>query len=150
RGGLETVGWNEPPVSLSGFVQPFESFSDMRHLVKEEKWSANPAAIVYFCSTLPDSMLPTDSRDTNYHAKCLEEVRRNSIRFLNNDIGKLWPKAVRCPGEFNWDLLIDPRELEPGCESKRATESRFDVQFCVANVDPTERYTLSLPGTQKY
>jgi uncharacterized protein with NAD-binding domain and iron-sulfur cluster len=150
RDGLETVGWNGPPVSLSGFVQPFESFSDMRHLGKEEKWPTNPAAIVYFCSTLPDSSLPIDSRDASYPAKCSEVVRRNAIRFLNNDIRKLWPKAVRNPGEFNWNLLMDPGQLLPVCESERASESRFDSQFCLANVDPTERYTLSLPGTQKY
>jgi len=150
RDGMEAVGWSGPPVSLSGFVQPFESFSDMRHLGKEEKWSTNPGAIVYFCSTLPDSRLPTNSHDINYPAKCLEEVRRNAIHFLNIDIGKLWPKAVRNPAEFNWSLLMDPRELKPVSKSERADESRFDCQFCVANVDPTERYTLSLPGTQKY
>ena len=29
-------------------------------------------------------------------------------------------------------------------------DSRFDTQFWTANVDPTERYVLSVPGSQKY
>ena len=32
----------------------------------------------------------------------------------------------------------------------RTDESRFDTQHWIANVDPSERYILSLPGTGRY
>jgi hypothetical protein len=43
---------------------------------------------------------------------------------------------------FRWDLLVGG--------GARLGEDRFDSQFWRANVDPSERYVLSLPGSDKY
>jgi len=150
RDDMEALGWSDPPVSLSGFVQPFETWADMRHLIKEERWPVSPGAIAYFCSPLGDSPAATDISDSGYPAARREEVRRNAIRFLNRDIVLLWPRAVRSSGEFRWDLLMDPGEKTPNQNGSSAGESRFDSQYWRANIDPTDRYVLSLPGTQKY
>ena len=64
-------------------------------------------------------------------------------RFLDEWIFQLWPDAAyRYPNEFKWDLLVDPKN--------RSGPERLNGQYIVANVDPSERYTQSLPGTTKY
>ena len=50
---------------------------------------------------------------------------------------------LRYPTEFRWELLVDDDESATG-------PARFDSQFWRANVDPSERYVLSLPGTSQY
>jgi hypothetical protein len=77
------------------------------------------------------------------------EVRKNAIRYLNREIVQLWPK-VKQRGKFRWDLLMDPKEKTPDRRAHGGDEDRFDSQYWTANVNPSERYVLSLPGTQKY
>ncbi len=145
REDMEALGWDGPPVSLCGFVRPFDTWGDMRHLIDEERWTERPRAIAYFCSALTDPPIPMDVNDADYEAKRREQVRKDAISFLNREVGQLWPGAVAPPGRFRWELLLDG-DGAAGPEG----EARFNSQFWTANVSPTERYVLSLPGTQKY
>jgi len=147
---MEQLGWDDPPLALSAFVQPFETWADMSHLIGGERWKVNPKAIAYFCSALKDPATAREASDASY-PKCRRmEVRANAIRYLNDEIAQLWPKAVRRRGEFRWDLLMDAGEKPKSGKERRRGEARFDSQYWTANVNPTERYVLSLPGTQKY
>ena len=146
---MEQLGWNDPPLALSAFVQPFETWADMSHLIGAERWKARPKAIAYFCSALEDPASSRALNDAGYPKRRRLEVRQNAIRYLNQNIVQLWPRAVRRRGEFRWDILMDPsdktrRRARPG------SKARFDSQHWTANVNPTDRYVLSLPGTQKY
>ena len=147
---MEQLGWEDPPLALSAFVQPFETWADMSHLIVEERFKITPRAIAYFCSSLKDAVSPRDLLDSKYPERRRDEVRRNAIRYLNDDIVQLWPNAVKRRGEFKWSLLIEPADKTQGRRTSRIDESRFDSQHWRANVNPTERYVLSLPGTQKY
>jgi hypothetical protein len=72
-----------------------------------------------------------------------EQALRNALSFLRQDLGVLWPRAVQ-PNNlpaFDWSLLVPSNEA--------AGEERFKTQYWRANVDPSERYTLALPGTHK-
>ena len=149
REDMEKLGWTDPPVNIASFGQPFDTWADMRQLIPEENWPNQPRAVAYFCSLLPDSEHPVDRSDTLYPARRREEVRRNAVDFLNRDIGFLWPGAVD-PKGFRWELLMDPKELEPRTNGNRPDESRFNSQFWTANVNPTDRYVLSVPGSIKY
>jgi uncharacterized protein with NAD-binding domain and iron-sulfur cluster len=132
--------------TVSGFVQPFDTWADMRQVATEESWPELPRAIAYFCSAIPEAELPGDQNDPAYLARCREQVKHNAIRFLNRDLGKLWPGAVDADG-FRWELLMDP----PGRDGSAATrEARFDAQFWTANVNPSDRYCAALPGTLRY
>ena len=148
RKDMSSLGWNNPPVSLSAFVQPFETWADMGHLIDQERWPTRPRAIAYFCSALRSSEKTTDASDPNYPARRRREVQRNATRFLNDHIDKLWPKARRRQAGFRWEVLIDPSEKSS--RKKVHGKGRFDSQYWRANVNPTDRYVLSLPGTQKY
>jgi uncharacterized protein with NAD-binding domain and iron-sulfur cluster len=141
---MEALGWEGPPVSMCGFARPFDTWGDMRHLIPEERWKVAPRAIAYFCSALTDPPVPLNVNDPDYESKRRDQVRKDAILFLNREIGQLWPGAVTPPGKFRWELLV-----EGNCSAGEG-EARFNSQFWTANVSPTERYVLSLPGTAKY
>jgi uncharacterized protein with NAD-binding domain and iron-sulfur cluster len=67
---------------------------------------------------------------------------------LNHHIHHLWPNAVLRPGEFRWSLLADP--APPDETSAALDESSFLSQYWTANVNPTDRYVLVLPGSLRY
>ena len=128
---VEDLGWPLPPINISGYVEPFDTWADMRQLIHREDWAEDPKAIAYFCSVLPDAAIDGSEDKT---------VRDNAIAFLNNDVAHFWPKAVDDKG-FRWSLLSG---------GKGRGKARFDSQFWTANTSPTERYTLSLPGTLRH
>lgn len=145
---MEELGWKEGPVTLSGFVEPFETWADMAHLLPRENWLKPPGALAYFCSVLPDRDGPASAHPQHLTER-RDEVRRNAIEFLNRDVVRLWPAAERAPGEFRWDTLVDPQDPY-NVASAAAGSRRFGSQFWTANVSPSDRYVLSLPGSSKY
>jgi len=149
RDDMSALGWPGEPINVAGFVEPFDTWADMRHLIALEKWPGTdrPRSLAYFCNVLAESDAGSAGflRDGARHAR--DAVRRNAVRFLNEDIVHLWPNATRSAGRFRWDLLVDPGG-SPGDDA--ADESRFASQYWTANVNPSDRYALSLPGTIKY
>jgi uncharacterized protein with NAD-binding domain and iron-sulfur cluster len=147
---MEQLGWKDPPLALSAFVQPFETWADMGHLIGAETWKVEPKAIAYFCSALNDPPSPHELNDPGYPMRRRLEVRNNAIRYLSDEIAQLWPKAVNRRRKFRWEILMDPAEKTRRRNVHGADETRFDSQHWTANVSPSEQYVLSLPGTQKY
>jgi uncharacterized protein with NAD-binding domain and iron-sulfur cluster len=148
REDVETLGWTGPFISLSAFARPFDTWGDMRHLIEQENLPEKARAVAYFCSALTSLNGPGSS--VEYAAERRDHVRRQAIEFLNRHIANLWPKAAR-EGKFRWELLVDPYAGgDFAKDASQADESAFDTQFWTANVDPTERYVLSVPGSQKY
>ena len=144
---VEELGWRYPLASLSGFAQPFDTWADMAHLLPEEGWPVPPRGLAYFCSVLPDLATEIDLEDSAYPRRRSEEVRRNAIRFLERDMAHFWPGAARPGGGFRWELLADPSGR---AAANNGHEARFASQFWTANVNPSDRYTLSLPGSARY
>jgi hypothetical protein len=145
---METLGWRHGQVNISGYVEPFDTWADMTQLIKEESLAERVQSIAYFCSVLPDPPVGTNVDRARYPEERGEETRKAAIHFLKHDIGRLWPGAISPGGDFRWDLLASPM---PGA-SKAAGESdrRFQSQFWTANVNPSDRYSLSIPGTLQY
>jgi uncharacterized protein with NAD-binding domain and iron-sulfur cluster len=146
REDMQRLGWRQPPVNLSGFVEPFDTWADMTHLAGEESWRVPVKSIAYFCSVLPDRT-PAGGEVTEAHYQSQREiVRSNAVRFLDRDVGVLWPCARRTDGTFRWELLATGR----AARGSRATSSQLGTQFWTANVNPSDRYVLSLPGSVRY
>jgi hypothetical protein len=137
-----SLGLGDTIANLSGFAEPFDTWADMSHLAGEESWPRPPRSIVYFCSVLPERPAGGGRAGAKKRA---EEVKRNAIRFLDRDIARLWPGAVDDAGRFRWAMLSTPSGEKAG-----AGVERFDHQFWRANVAPSERYTLALPGTLRH
>jgi uncharacterized protein with NAD-binding domain and iron-sulfur cluster len=142
----KSLGWPGGRVNLSGFVEPFDTWADMTHLVREESFDPAPRAIAYFCSVLPDPPPGTDTGRADYPAERRREVHANAISFLNRDVVHLWPAAASGPGRFRWDVV----HMQGHERALPADESRFSSQYWTANVNPTDRYSLSLPGSLEH
>lgn len=135
------LGWPGPDgVTVSGFVEPFDTWASMPHLIPAEDWPRpeRPRTIAYFCGTL--------ARDDAAGRDADATVRARARAFLDSDVGALWPGAVRAGG-FRWELLCDG--ASPG-EVASAGPERLDSQYWRANVDPSDLYVQSLPGTNQY
>ena len=146
---LQELGWEIPPVTLTSFVKPFDTWSDMGHVVPAENWHRpQPRTSAYFCNVLADPRREPDADDIDYPKRRRDEVRNNAIEFLNRDIENLWPNAKGRGGEFRWELLVDPDAKTKG--GKRATRGRFGTQYWTANVNPSDRYVLSVPGSASH
>lgn len=133
------LGWQKPPINISGYVEPFDTWADMTHLTDTEEWTRDPGSIAYFCSVLPDAEIATGPEAL---AATHEHVKLGAMRFLDRDVHHFWPAAVG-PEGFDWSLLSVEGEQPEG-------KARFETQFWTANINPTDRYILSLPGTLQY
>jgi uncharacterized protein with NAD-binding domain and iron-sulfur cluster len=141
RESTAELGWPHPPANLSGYVEPFDTWAEMSHLIPEESWQQPVRSIAYFCSVLPGAAQDAGPVTEAFHRRQRESVRVNAVQFLDTNAGTLWPEAVR-EGKFRWDLLAT--EDRP---ATRADSRRFDTQYWAANVNPTDRYVQSLPGS---
>jgi len=142
---VRELGWSERAVNLSGFVEPFDTWADMTHLVPRESWTRPPQTIAYFCSVLADAWAPPAGAAAGREvvAEATARVRDASVAFLNGEIRELWPAAQAANGEFRWEFLSDG-----GVRSRGA--ARFDTQYLTANVRPSDRYSQALPGSTRY
>jgi uncharacterized protein with NAD-binding domain and iron-sulfur cluster len=143
---LQELGWDVPPVTLTSFVKPFDTWADMGHVIPAENWpDPQPRTSAYFCNVLADPPREPKADDIEYPKRRRQEVRDNAIKFLERDIGHLWPKAIRHSGGFRWELLVEASRK--AANQRTGTRARFDTQYWTANVNPSDRYVLSLPGS---
>lgn len=145
RPSLRALGWPTPSPVLGGYVQPFDTWADMTYLIGRESWPAKetPGNLAYFCGPLEDGVEPPYFTHPEFPQQENAALRRAFQDFLEHHTRALWPKAVK-PGEtgLNWDLLVDPQN--------RKGAARLDAQYVRANVNPSERYVLSVPGSTKH
>lgn len=145
--GLRQLGWtlygrdDQSPV-LSGFSEPFDTWAPMDQLLCRENWPAGdgPKNASYFCSALPVKDYPPFS-DHGFPERMARQVKEAAIGQLNQQICNLWP-AVVSPKGFDWASLFDP--------AGGSGAHRFDSQYWRANVDPSERYVLSLVNSSQH
>ena len=142
RKEIGELGWKLGSSNVSGYVEPFDTWADMPQLIREETFPNPVKGVAYFCSVLRDGA-EEEMKRSDYPERRQQEVRGNAIRFLNEDLGRLWPGAVDGTGRFRWDVLASPTARP----AKGADERRIDSQYVRANVEPSDRYCLSLPGT---
>ncbi|HEY1282351.1 MAG TPA: FAD-dependent oxidoreductase, partial [Acidimicrobiales bacterium] len=128
------LGWAHPGATVSGYRAMFDTYSSMSHLAVAEAWPQDdrPGAVVHLCSALPDAVA-TDPDVAN------DIVERNAAAFLNTDMSRFWPGATTPEDGFRYDLCC-------GDNGPAAISERAGV-YVRANVDPSDRYVQSLPGS---
>jgi uncharacterized protein with NAD-binding domain and iron-sulfur cluster len=135
---------SERHVTMTGYIEPFDTWSSMDHLLRHETWDPDeaPASLVYFCDTLVTEW-PPDPGDLGYTKRQDELVREEAVDFVDRDLVDIWPAARDATtGGFRWELLVGAGPVQG--------RDRFDGQYWRANVDPSDRYVLSLPGSERY
>ena len=137
------LGWSGPEgVTLTGFGQSFATWASMSHLLPKEAWPDHdaPRSIAYFCGPIPDGRDESDQDDADVDSA--ESLVRERLRqFLDHEVGTLWPGATDSRG-FRWGLLRD--------DEGRSGPLRLAAQYVRANIDPSDRYVQSLPGSGRH
>ncbi len=144
----EALGWKAGTTVMCVYEPPYASWGEMSHLLPMEAWpvAGFPRSLQYLCGVLPqEGPLPPTSgpgADPDFPRKQSERVHRLGIEWLRRNVRPLWPEAAE-PGSpgLDWNRLVDFQEREG--------EKRYDFQYWRANIDPSERYVLTLPGTTK-
>ena len=127
----ETMG----PIATA-FQPPFDTYSDMSQLLPAEAWpSPGPQSVGYFCAVMSDEEAPNDP------TQATARVRQNAFGWMTTWLDQLWTE-VGSGQKFNWNLLFAADDLKGS--------ARLDVQYWRANINPTDRYVLSLPNTLQY
>ena len=144
---LAAAGWPHARGILSGWVEPFDTWSDMSPLIPRERWTPadNVQQIAYFCNAIPDTPTAPFS-DPNFPQVEWARVKENARNFLDANAGAIWPNVrdPKDPKKFNDQMLVNCfRDSDPKL-------GNFDTQFFRVNIDPSELYVLSLPGTAQY
>jgi uncharacterized protein with NAD-binding domain and iron-sulfur cluster len=149
--GWDNLNYTEDPM-VGGFVRPLSTWADMSHLIDREAFPLDqkPRSIAYLCGPMPDSVDEGDVRrepppkggpgtefrrfeapyfsDPDFPARQADIVRSTAREFLEQHAKWLWPKLAIQSG------LV----------------GTFEEQWFRANIDPSERYVLSIPGTSQY
>ncbi len=140
---LAELGWIEGPACVEGYPSPLGQWLDATHAIGFERWPGTnrPGALVYFCDVFED--VPNTDRDPDFPARRLEVARQGMRAWFERNTSAVWPAAA-APGDtrLDWSLLVDP--------AGRAGVRRLDGQFCRVNVEPSERFVLSVTGSTKY
>jgi uncharacterized protein with NAD-binding domain and iron-sulfur cluster len=136
-----SLGWTvlpdgEEPI-LTGFSQPYDTWAAMSQVLPAEDWppATAPKSVQYFCGAMALAE-PPPRTDTGFPARAAAQAKANALELLGERIGALWQEAG---AGFPWQWLADPL----GAEGR----ARFDRQYWRANVDPSERYVLSVTGS---
>ena len=118
----------------------------MDQLLKRETWSDGPGAprsVIYFCGTITDAVPTPPFSDHAFPTAQDERIKEVSLTWFDSNLGTLYPAACqRGTPQLEWGLLV------PHSETKG--EARFDTQYWHINIDPSERYVLSLPNSAQY
>jgi uncharacterized protein with NAD-binding domain and iron-sulfur cluster len=141
---LRGLGWTLPSPVLDAYAEPMDTWADMTHLLPREDWptDAMPKNLAYLCSPLPDDQPPPPRWDHGYAQRQAARVHAHALAWLGRWTGGLWPDACLPddPGCLDWNLLVAPRSHATG-------PARFDTQYWIATLNPSDRYVLALPNT---
>jgi uncharacterized protein with NAD-binding domain and iron-sulfur cluster len=137
-----SLGWSHPGVTTSAYIAPFETWASMPQTLWAEDWPDHdrPNTVAYFCGSL-DAAWPTTEDHADYVVQCEGRVRAEAVHFLDNHLKLYLPGAVSGQG-FAWELLS-------GADGRR-DGSAMATQHVSTNIDPSDRYVQSLPGTDRY
>lgn len=148
------LGWNGPLKGTDRYLggvygQDLTSYCDFSDLIAEECWpdENRPRGFIYFIGALSDPEPIPAFDDHDYPLRARERVRWMAVQQLRN-VGGLLAGAATSP--------IDPRSFDfsmligPDVNAHPRGVNAFDSQYWRANIDPNERYTLSLANSVQY
>ncbi len=137
---LDELGWTRGPVPADAAPEPLDVWADRSDTLRQERWPGpGPGSVQYVCGPLPGDWSARPPSDANVPIEARSEVLELVRGWLDDHGPSIWPRTAAPGGGFDWSLLHDT--------SGSIGVDRLRAQYLRANIDPTERYVLSLPGT---
>jgi uncharacterized protein with NAD-binding domain and iron-sulfur cluster len=136
------LGWDRSGVTTSGYVAPFDTWASMPQTLWAEDWPEDdhPRTVAYFCGAL-DVAWPTTHDHADYVHHCRRQVITQAVDYLDRHVGLYLPGAVT-EGGFAWNLLSGANGSRGG--------AALETQHVSVNIDPSDRYVQSVPGSDQY
>ena len=136
------LGWDRPGVTISAYKRPFETWASMPQTLWAEDWGEDerPGTVAYFCGSV-NAEWPTPDKGPDYLRRYEQRVRREVVNYMDRHLAAYFPVAVT-EGGFAWHLLS-------GVDKEHGEEA-LKTQHVSVNVDPSDRYVQSIPGTEQY
>ncbi len=133
----------EPGKLLSTYIEPVDTFAEMNQLLVRENWpaSAKTQYIAYLCGVLEDAPVIPPYSDHGFPKQEWTRVRDQLASFIQNGFQHLLPGSFGDDG-FRWDTLVDL--------SNQTGAERINQQYLRANIDPSERYVLSVVDSSRH
>jgi uncharacterized protein with NAD-binding domain and iron-sulfur cluster len=128
--GEETLGWTDPAM-VGGFdMSNLNSWADISEVLATEEWPVASGVVgeQIACGPMPCPAYPPAKADTAYPAQAQAQADAAAKAYLDGEVAVFWPKRFGKNGPRDGTLV--------------STYSR-------ANIDPSERYTLSVTGTSR-
>ena len=129
-----------PPIA-SCYVDNLNTWADMSFLLARETWpDAGPRFIAYLCGQFPDADVIPPYTDHEFPARERERFRAHAVEWLQKNAAAIWSRTAGADATgFDWSRLYDA--------NGGADAARLDAQYVRVNIDPSERYVLSVPGS---
>jgi uncharacterized protein with NAD-binding domain and iron-sulfur cluster len=136
------LGWDRPGATVTAYRRPFETFASMPHTLWAEDWpdENRPRTVAYFCGSL-NAPWPTNDDTESYAYQFRQQVHDDAADYIDRHLGIYFPNAVDGEG-FAWHLLS-------GVDCERGAAA-LATQHVSVNIDPSDRYVQSVPGSDKY
>ncbi len=147
----EALGWEQDSI-VGGYGKPFDTWSDMPEALSLEAHTNDPVgSLAYFCSVIdlsgidldidpssPDDVLRSHFTDVTTRAR--DKLHDDVDFFVTQRLPLLWPGVT---------VHMVPTDSAHG----EASRPRLDIEidrYERVNVDPTERYVMSVPGSARF
>jgi len=142
---LSESGWDLGECVLDAYAQPLNSWTDQSDLVRREDWppEATPGCIAYFTGPLPNQSNPPAPSQHGY-ARAQHDAAGATFKvWLDANTADLFPRCVvPHTSGLDFNKLVAP--------SGGNGLARLEDQYWRANVNPSDHYVLSVPGSSKY
>ena len=131
---------------------PTTDFVDFSDLIPWEDWDDRdvpaPKGLLYFCGPMQDLTVTPPFTDTSYPKQAYDRVKWTAANYLRTFAGPNLPDATASAIDaqgLDFSLLhnFDPKVPDEGI-------NRINQQYIRPNIDPSERYVTSLPGSARH
>lgn len=139
---LDELGWTHGAVPIDAGPEPLDVWADRSDVLKREQWpdpATAPRSLHYLCGPLDERLVAAPAAGAPGAQAAPDAATRVTQDWLQANAGALWPAAVDRTGGFDWKLLCD--------RGDRRGPARLQGNYVRANVEPTERYVLSVAGS---
>ncbi len=150
--GLDRASWGLGKEDCAPNAVTYESilysWLDQSCVLPYERWTGaeTPVVAAYFTGTLPDPGVVPPYSDHDFPRRQRERAKGITEQWLQDKIRFFWPRAVTREFPEGFDLMLLCHPTDPHASAAE----RLDAQFYRANLSPTMRFTLSVPGSAAY
>ena len=137
------LGWPNPASTVTAYVRPFETWASMPQTLWAEDWPDDdrPGTRRLLLRKPRDAPGRPPRTTPTTSAMPSTRVHARGRRLLDRNLGLYLPDAVTEQG-FAWHLLC-------GADGERGPAA-MATQHVSVNIDPSDRYVQSVPGTDRY